>query len=88
MVWLLGTHEKDTILGWILFLHYLFELSKRRVATKFTWKNLRENVLPKPLWSFIENRIIDMTGQIPDVYDLQPSVSPRRIPQNQSNNPL
>lgn len=84
-----GTHEKDTILGWVLFLHYLFELSKRRVATKFTWKNLRDNVLPKPLWSFIENRIIDMTGQIPDVYDLQPSVRPRPYnPNEDSNNPL
>lgn len=84
-----GTHEKDTLLGWILFLHYLFELSKRRVATKFTWKNLRDNVLPKPLWSFMENRIIDMTGQIPDVYDLQPSVRPRPYnPNEDSNNPL
>lgn len=83
-----GTHEKDTLLGWILFLHYLFELSKRRVATKFTWKNLRDNVLPKPLWSFMENRIIDMTGQIPDVYDLQPTINPVLIPQNQRNNPL
>lgn len=84
-----GTHEKDTLLGWILFLHYLFELSKRRVATKFTWKNLRDNVLPKPLWSFMENRIIDMTGQIPDVYDLQPSVRPRPYtPNRDENNPL
>jgi hypothetical protein len=83
-----GTSEKDTILGWILFLHYLFELSKRRVATKFTWENLRSNVLPKPLASFIENRIIDMTGNIPDVYDLNPTRQPRTYENQANNNPL
>lgn len=81
-----GTVEKDTIVGWILFLHYLFELSKKRVATKFTWKNLRDNVLPKPLWSFIENRIIDMTGQAPDVFDLDPTFMGRNYPNNVNNN--
>jgi hypothetical protein len=84
-----GTCEKDTLLGWVLFLHYLFELSKRRVSNKFTWKNLRENVLPKPLWSFIENRIIDLTGNIPDVYDLEGMPTQMRTyKENSANNPL
>jgi hypothetical protein len=71
-----GTWEKDTVIGWVMFLHYLFELSKRRVATKFTWKNLKDNVLPKQVGAFWENRIFDMTGHRPDDFDLDKNLRP------------
>lgn len=64
-----GTIEKDTILGWIMFMHYLCELSKKRLSKSFTWNNLEKDVLPKSLSAFWENRIVDMTGQIPDKFD-------------------
>jgi hypothetical protein len=71
-----GTWEKDTVIGWVMFLHYLFELSKRRVATKFTWKNLKDNVLPRQVGAFWENRIFDMTGHRPDDFDLDKNLRP------------
>lgn len=75
-----GTIERDTIMGWILFMHYLCVFSEKKISTRFTWKNLSENILPKPLASFWENRIADMSGEamdwrsgdwrnLPDIFD-------------------
>jgi hypothetical protein len=75
-----GTIERDTIMGWVLFMHYLCVFSEKKISTRFTWKNLSENILPKPLASFWENRIGDMSGEamdwnrdswrnLPDIFD-------------------
>lgn len=64
-----GTIERDTLIGWILFMNFLCVFSEKKVATKFTWKNLRDNILPKQLASFWENRITDMSGTKPDDFD-------------------
>jgi len=64
-----GTIERDTVIGWILFMHYLCVFSDKKISTKYTWKNLRDNILPKALASFWENRIFDMTGKTPDTFD-------------------
>jgi len=64
-----GTSEKDTLLGWIMFLHYLCELSKKKLSKSFTWNNLEKDILPKSLSAFWENRIVDMTGEIPDKFN-------------------
>jgi hypothetical protein len=61
-----GTIERDTIMGWILFMHYLCVFSEKKISTRFTWKNLSENILPKPLASFWQNRIADMSGEAMD----------------------
>jgi len=64
-----GTIERDTLIGWILFMNFLCVFSEKKIATKFTWKNLSENILPKQLASFWENRITDMTGTKPDDFN-------------------
>jgi hypothetical protein len=64
-----GTIERDTIMGWVLFMHYLCVFSEKKVSTRFTWKNLSENILPKPLASFWQNRIADMSGEALDYRD-------------------
>lgn len=66
-----GTIERDTLMAWILFMHYLCVFSEKKISTRFTWKNLRDNILPKPLASFWENRINDLSGEARDwnVYD-------------------
>jgi hypothetical protein len=61
-----GTIERDTIMAWVLFMHYLCVFSEKKVSTRFTWKNLSENILPKPLASFWQNRIADMSGEALD----------------------
>jgi hypothetical protein len=61
-----GTIERDTIMGWVLFMHYLCVFSEKKISTRFTWKNLSENILPKPLASFWQNRIADMSGEAMD----------------------
>ena len=61
-----GTIERDTIMAWVLFMHYLCVFSEKKISTRFTWKNLSENILPKPLASFWQNRIADMSGEALD----------------------
>ena len=54
--------EVDSVINWVLFLHYLIEVSKRKVLSRFTFDNL-ENFTPKPLSSWIHNRIYDMSNK-------------------------
>jgi len=54
--------EVDSVINWVLFLHYLIEVSKRRVLSRFTFDNL-ENFTPKPLSSWIHNRIYDLSNK-------------------------
>lgn len=57
-----GNVEIDSVINWVLFLHYLIEVSKRRTLTQFTFKNI-ENFVPKPLASWIHNRIYDLSNK-------------------------
>ena len=56
-----GNVEIDSVINWVLFLHYLIEVSKRRTLSNFTFANI-ENFTPKPLSAWIHNRIYDLSN--------------------------
>jgi len=56
-----GNVEIDSVINWVLFLHYLIEVSKRRTLSNFTFANV-ENFTPKPLSAWIHNRIYDLSN--------------------------
>jgi len=56
-----GNVEIDSVINWVLFLHYLIEVSKRRTLSNFTFSNI-ENFTPKPLSAWIHNRIYDLSN--------------------------
>ena len=51
--------ETDTVIAWVLFLHYLIEVSKRKKLSRFDWPNI-SNFLPKQLFTFWSNRVWDI----------------------------
>lgn len=59
-----GNYEGDTVPAWVLFLHFLMEFSKKKMAKDFTWYNMT-NFMPVPLATFWYNRIQDLTGKSP-----------------------
>jgi hypothetical protein len=53
--------EVDSVTAWVLFMHYIFEVSKKRVLTDFSFKNV-QNLVPVPLSTWIANRIFDLSN--------------------------
>jgi hypothetical protein len=56
-----GSVEEDTIIYWVMFLHFLFEASKRKTLSYFDDKQLR-NITPRWLSTWLGNRAFDMSG--------------------------
>ena len=60
-----GSIEYDTLTAWLLFMHYLIEVSKKKELTNFSFDNLM-NFTPVPLHSWIANRIFDLSDKNPN----------------------
>lgn len=56
-----GSVEEDTVIYWIMWLHFLFEASKRKRLTFFDYKQVR-NITPVWLSTWLGNRAYDMSG--------------------------
>lgn len=54
-----GTTETDTIIYWIMWLHFLFEASKRKKLSFFDYKQVR-NITPVWLSTWLGNRSFDL----------------------------
>jgi hypothetical protein len=52
--------EVDTVTAWILFMHYLLEVSKKKELTSYTFQNI-QNFTPVALSTFLANRIFDLS---------------------------
>ena len=53
--------EVDSITAWVLLMHYIFEVSKKRILTDFSFKNI-QNLVPVALSTWIHNRIFDLSN--------------------------
>lgn len=55
-----GNIEVDSVTAWVLFMHYLLEVSKKKELTSYTFQNI-QNFTPVALSTFIANRIFDLS---------------------------
>jgi hypothetical protein len=52
--------EVDTVTAWVLFMHYLVEVSKKKELTNYTFENI-QNFTPVALSTFLANRIFELS---------------------------
>lgn len=52
--------EIDTVTAWVLFMHYLIEVSKKKELTNYSFENI-QNFTPVALSTFLANRIFDLS---------------------------
>jgi hypothetical protein len=68
--------EVDSITGWVLFMHYIFEVSKKRVLTNFSFENV-QNLVPVALSTWIANRIFDLSDPTRSIVSDRPNFEDR-----------
>ena len=68
--------EVDSITGWVLFMHYIFEVSKKRVLTNFSYENV-QNLVPVALSTWIANRIFDLSDPTRSIVSDRPNFEDR-----------
>ena len=52
--------EVDSVTAWVLFMHYLVEVSKKKELTNYTFENI-QNFTPVALSTFMANRIFELS---------------------------